>query len=249
MLNGKKFTEEFIEMIENQIKSYLEEFMMLYPTLNLTPKMHFMIHYGRAIREFGPPKHYSSMRFESKHSYFKKINRMAHNQINVTKTLAYRHQLLQLYHFSSSNLVLDVEYGPLSKPNETTSKLRTIKINEHVLEYDLNDINNFEENNDDENVKFYKHITYQGLEYHCNDVIYCLSVGLGIINHIFSKEKRIFFLVNQLIGEYHYSLTAYVVKKQESCKVIDIRLLSVPNPMDIYKIHGLEVISPKYPLN
>ena len=42
------------------------------------------------------------MRFESKHSYFKNVARRFKNFINVPKTIAYNHQMLQSLLLSSS---------------------------------------------------------------------------------------------------------------------------------------------------
>lgn len=71
-LNNNHFSENSILALEDNIASYLTEFKLLYPAQNITPKQHFLILYGRAIRTFGPPKFFSTTRFEAKHSYFKK---------------------------------------------------------------------------------------------------------------------------------------------------------------------------------
>jgi hypothetical protein len=61
--------------------------------------------------------------------------------------------------------------------------------------------------------------------------------------------KKEYCFVGKLIREHRNSLTVNMIKKQELSKMIVISLLTVPNGMDIYKVNGLEVISPKYPLN
>lgn len=40
---------------------------------NLTPKHHFLIHYGEAIRRNGPLSEYWCMRFEAKHKMAKLV--------------------------------------------------------------------------------------------------------------------------------------------------------------------------------
>ena len=111
LLNAQVFCEESIIIIEEKIFTYLNQFKTLYPGEPLTAKFHFMIHYGRSIREFGPVVQYSTMRFESKHSHFKQIDRAVHNQINLTKSITTKHQELQLFYLSSQNYFNSSEYG------------------------------------------------------------------------------------------------------------------------------------------
>ncbi|CAN7983644.1 unnamed protein product [Ixodes hexagonus] len=62
--------------------------------------MHYLIHYLRLIRLYGPLSKLSSMRFEAKHQYFKSLARKTRNFINVCRTLSTSHQLYQMYHLS-----------------------------------------------------------------------------------------------------------------------------------------------------
>lgn len=48
-------------------------FKSLFPNVPLKPKHHFLVHYPNLILEFGPLLSCWSMRFESKHLYFKRI--------------------------------------------------------------------------------------------------------------------------------------------------------------------------------
>ena len=59
------------------------------------------------------------MRFESKHSYFKKVVRVLGNFINVTKTMAERHQLLQAYYSHGCLFEAELEVSK-HMPYETT---------------------------------------------------------------------------------------------------------------------------------
>ena len=55
----------------------------------------------------GPVCHFWSMRFESKHSYFKDVARRVKCFKNIPKTLATRHQQLMCYYLNSSNFFID----------------------------------------------------------------------------------------------------------------------------------------------
>lgn len=59
---------------------------------NLLPKHHFTTQYARIIREMGPLKQMSMIRFESKHKTLKSFVKKTHNFMNVNKTLAIKHQ-------------------------------------------------------------------------------------------------------------------------------------------------------------
>jgi len=83
------------------IQDYLSRRYSLYPDVPLRPKHHFMSHYGQLTLQFGPLSKLWTLRFESKHQFFKRCVRSCHNFINVPSMLAKRHQLQQAYLSSS----------------------------------------------------------------------------------------------------------------------------------------------------
>ncbi|KAK3915709.1 Cell death activator CIDE-3 [Frankliniella fusca] len=78
-------------------EEYLSLRKSVFPSLKLKCKHHYIQHYGELTRKFGPLQRWSTIRFESKHQYFKSSLRHAPNFINPTLTLSYRHQYLQAY--------------------------------------------------------------------------------------------------------------------------------------------------------
>lgn len=54
-----------------------------------------------SIYRIGPLGRHWCMRFEAKHSYFKRLAKNAYNFINIAKTLAKRHQQLMCYYLNS----------------------------------------------------------------------------------------------------------------------------------------------------
>jgi hypothetical protein len=80
-----------------KLEDYLEQRVELFPDKPVKPKHHYMAHYPRLILQFGPLIRVWTLRFESKHSYFKKCARYSQNFINICHTFAERHQLLQAY--------------------------------------------------------------------------------------------------------------------------------------------------------
>ena len=79
----------------------------MFPEHKLTTKHHFLSHYPYLIKCFGPLRHLWTLRFESKHRYFKSIIRHSPNYKNVLYSLSNKHQLLQILNTSSEVLFSD----------------------------------------------------------------------------------------------------------------------------------------------
>lgn len=60
----------------------------------LIPKHHNVLHYPNTIRKIGPLINYWMMRFEAKHQFFTNAANNTKNFVNITKTLAHKHQEL-----------------------------------------------------------------------------------------------------------------------------------------------------------
>lgn len=60
--------------------------------ITLKPKHHNLLHYARVIREMGPLRYSSMMRYESKHKFFTDTANKTNNFRNICKTLAETHQ-------------------------------------------------------------------------------------------------------------------------------------------------------------
>ncbi|XP_047447613.1 uncharacterized protein LOC125012054 [Mugil cephalus] len=79
------------------IQEYLELRKTLFPENQLKPKHHYLRHYSALILKFGPLIRLWTLRFESKHSYFKRCARHLKNFKNICQTLSERHQMYQAY--------------------------------------------------------------------------------------------------------------------------------------------------------
>ena len=105
------------------------------------------------------------MRFESKHSFFKNINNKTKNRINLTKTLAEKHQISQFYHLRSVNFLLDAQFSK-SVTSDTDQFVQAIL--------------------DSDDVIFFKSFIYKGIDYHVGDIIYPKSpiIRIGDLDNI-----------------------------------------------------------------
>ena len=90
-------SENQVAWLQELIRDYLQQRCELFPDHPVTPKHHFLAHYSQLIIQFGPLIRVWTLRFESKHSYFKNAARKLRNFKNLCQTLADRHQLLQAY--------------------------------------------------------------------------------------------------------------------------------------------------------
>ena len=87
-----------ISILEDKIIDYLnarKEIYEEYPELLGTPKPkhHFLTHYPRAIKLFGPPLGYWTARFEAKHRVGKNLAEPAKNFKNISLTVSVRQQM------------------------------------------------------------------------------------------------------------------------------------------------------------
>lgn len=87
---------------ESQIdlmQTYIDKYLMARKILpnKYKPKHHYFHHLPRMYRLFGPLIHLWTLGFEQCHQFYKKVAQICKCFINLTKTAASKHQLLQAY--------------------------------------------------------------------------------------------------------------------------------------------------------
>lgn len=122
-----------IVYLQSSIEEYLYLRAKIFPSVPLRPKHHYLIHYPTLIAQFGPLIRTWTLRFESKHSYFKRCARQSGNFKNICATLALRHQLLQTYIHADTSVNTEIY---IHKPNEFHLELYTDTI-QKVIPKDL----------------------------------------------------------------------------------------------------------------
>lgn len=95
LITAPKLSINQTALIDSKVREYLTQRQKLFPRHPWRPKHHYLNHYGDLFRQFGPLIRFSTLRWESKHGYFKNIIRHSPNFKNVTYSLSLRHQLLQ----------------------------------------------------------------------------------------------------------------------------------------------------------
>lgn len=101
--------------LDRVIAEHLNLFKNLFPDVNIIPKQHYMLHISRDMRNLGPVVRMWCMRFEAKHSSFKKLAASASFK-NVLHSLTVRHQKIQCQIYLENDPLSDqFHHGPLSR--------------------------------------------------------------------------------------------------------------------------------------
>lgn len=95
IISSPKISSNILPYLHNQIQQYFHLRTINFPSIKLRPKHHFLEHYPKLISIFGPLTRVSTLRFESKHTFFKTAVRSQKNFKSITKSLTVSHQLLQ----------------------------------------------------------------------------------------------------------------------------------------------------------
>lgn len=95
--------------LQSIIDDYLTLRKSLFPNVPLRPKHHYWSHAAWLYIMFGPAIKAWTMRYESKHSFFKRIARVVRNFKNILFTFAMKHELLQCYLRSGADLRCEIQ--------------------------------------------------------------------------------------------------------------------------------------------
>ena len=95
VLGAPAIHKSCLPYLQQTIYEYLWMRLTQFPGIKMRPKHHYVWHYPDLILKFEPLMRVWVMRFESKHTYFKRAIRFLHNFINITKSLSEKHELIQ----------------------------------------------------------------------------------------------------------------------------------------------------------
>ncbi|XP_056450915.1 uncharacterized protein LOC130386152 isoform X1 [Gadus chalcogrammus] len=112
-------TDETIRHLDIKIAEHRHRYLQVFPEAKLLPKHHFLEHYPQLIKAFGPLAALWTMRFEAKHSFFKRVVRHTSCFRNILLSLAVKHQFMLAYHFHGTDIL---------KPALSVSNLSTVPV-------------------------------------------------------------------------------------------------------------------------
>lgn len=102
-----KISVSQIEILNNLIIEYIYLRQKLFPDEIMKPKHHYLLHYAYLIKIFGPIRQLWTLRFESKHQYFKQVIKHSSCFKNILLSLATKHQLLNAFNLTQGNIFSD----------------------------------------------------------------------------------------------------------------------------------------------
>lgn len=123
-----KFSEETLCYLEAKIADHRKLLTETYPYFKIRPKHHVVDHYPHLICCFGPLVELWTIRFEAKHSFFKKVVHDTHNFKNVLHTLATKHQQMSAFYLEGHSLFKPQLYVENVKVVEISSLDTTLRV-------------------------------------------------------------------------------------------------------------------------
>ena len=197
MCNAPVLSEDSAAFLELLIEEHHQQFINLYPTASIIPKMHFMVHFPQQIINYGPLVHCWTMRHEAKLRVIKRSARVS-NFKNICQTVAKRHQHLLTYYIHSSMLCTQIKIGrtkPIFMANIQES-IRSLLLREYniTMETVLNTAS---------------FVTYNGITYKPNVfVLYsydALEPIFCTISSILIYEKKVILVLMEYYTEFYDS--------------------------------------------
>ena len=98
-LYALKFSNSNLIYLDESLHSFFSKYMSKFPDVIIKPKAHFIQHYPQLISRFGP--HVKTLRFESKHSFFKSALASNKNRKNIFQSMVKKHQFWMYLHYST----------------------------------------------------------------------------------------------------------------------------------------------------
>lgn len=231
-------SEESIAYLDFKISEHRIRFQEVFPDCELKPKHHYLEHYPYLICLFCSLVDLWTMRFEAKHSFFKRVARSVRCFKNVLLSLSERHQYQIAHHLHSC---------VFSRPTLEVTNVSTVHID--VLNKDISDA--LRRNSNVDIVCLAKSVTHNGLNYKCGMILIHGSLGglpeFDEIVHMVILQNKLIFIVKKLSGWCIEHVRAYDFKTSPGKKVevIELQELHDAYPLADYKIGGMRLVSLK----
>lgn len=232
-------TEDSIAYLGFKISEHRIKFQEVFPDVNLKPKHHYLEHYPYLIRKFGPLVALWTVRFEAKHSFFKRVARNIRCFKNVLLSLSQRHQYQIAYHLHAISF---------AKPPLEVTDVSTVHID--VLNKDISNALR-QKSPDMDNVCLAKSVAYNGIIYKCGMILIHGSLGglpeFGEIIQMVILQDKLIFILKKLSGWYMEHYRAYDLKTSPSKEVelVEPQELHDTYPLADYNIRGMRLVTLK----
>jgi len=232
-------TDETIAYLNFKISEHRVRFKEVFPDSNLLPKHHFLEHYPQLIYQFGPLVSLWTLRFEAKHSFFKRVVRHTSCFKNLLLSLAERHQLSMAHQLYSCSF---------PKPLLEVKKFSTVSID--VLKDDIAQAVKHKNPNVKE-VSLAKNVIYNGFNYRLGMILAHGSIeGMPAFTEIIQMvvlKKELVFIVRKLSSWYmeHYRAYQLEISPSKEIEVLEASQLTDPYPLADYTVGAMRLITLK----
>lgn len=232
-------SEEILCYFESKLSDHRKLLLNTFPDFKLRPKHHFIEHYVHLVRCFGPLVDLWTIRFESKHYFFKQVVHNALNFKNVLLTLSSKHQQMMAYHLDGQNLF---------KPKLYIGNVDTVKV--ASLEEKLMAAIKKRYPNQ-ETVSLAKDVCFYGTQYVKGMVI---SAGQcsGLpdfykIQNILVNLTDVSFVTTKLSSWFleHYRSYQLLESSYAEIEILDPETLNDYHPLAAYQVAGKLMVTPR----
>lgn len=210
----------------------------LFPDVKLRPKHHYLMHYPELILRYGPLIKVWTLRFESKHSYFKESQRRTKNFINVLKTLSEKHELLQSLVRHGVNYCKKEEFQNVS---DFDYDFYCDGILSAIQKASLGTV-----------MQQCVRATVKGTPYEKGTVLlmkqeaYQYNLTFGKICLFLLKENRLYIVFQKLNNEFDPHVRAYIIETTDTYECHAFSTLLNYKPISVYKLENKLFAKPDY---
>lgn len=232
------FTDESIGFLDSKIAEHRSRFFEVLPQQRLIPKHHFLEHYPQLIKAFGPLVALWTMRFEAKHSFFKKIVRQTNCFRNILMSLAKKHQSMIAYHLHDSKV---------AKPALSVSKTSRVPL--EVLKEDIKEsvTQKFPK---EAAVHLANKVDFFGTNYCVGMMLPFGSTGglpdfAEILQMIIVRDS-LFFVVKLQSAWYNEHLRSFKLESTGNIQILEQPQMTDVYPLAAYTVAGERMVSLKH---
>lgn len=225
------------------LQSITDEYLSLRKRLfteTLKPKHHYLSHYSYLIKLFGPLMKIWSMRFESKHTFFKNAVRRLRNLRNISGTLTMKHELYQylLRCGFNKNIAIKPNHPKAFIPDRYCIDIKNSIANKKI-EGILLECNS---------------IIVDGIGYNVGNIViisskmYQQELDAGKIYMILVRnDEDVYLVLEKVSTKFLYHLQCYEIIFQEQVQFYCVHLKDIKHdPLHIYNVNNLKVIKLKH---
>ena len=237
LLCAKEFDDIQLSVFEGLLDTFFSDFSKQFPDQALKPKAHFLQHYPKMIKQFGPL--IKTLRFEAKHCYFKTMFHGSKNRKNVCLTLAKRHQMSMYLNYIEQDLLKHKNPQGIMIKEMVVEALDQPVYNVLTERLDITSSDIFSQS---------KAVLFEGQRYNKDEVVVLDFVNdeplFGLIKLVCYFKNEVYVLCDLLIIlQCNTHLNSYeVVTPSGVLDLIDLNHLHGYHPLGMYEISAKKFV-------